>query len=54
MFADVSTFFGAGILNILILTAIAGILYCKWFPNNEPGEIAKGGFIKWLTRKILG
>jgi hypothetical protein len=52
MFADVSTFFGAGILNILILTAIAGILYRRWFPKNEPGEMAKAGFLDWLKGRM--
>ena len=52
MFADYQTTFGDGLLNILILTAIAGILYRKWFPKNEPGEMVKTSFIGWLKGRI--
>ena len=45
--------FGDGLLNMLLLIAISGILYRKWFPKNEPGELAKRGFIEWIKGRIL-
>ena len=52
MFATFQSTFGDGLLNILILTAIAGILYRRWFPKNEAGVMLKEGGLKWLKRKL--
>ena len=52
MFATFQSTFGDGLLNILILTAIAGILYRRWFPKNEPGELFKGGIIDVIKRRL--
>ena len=48
-----ANWFGQGLINILILTALAGWVYSKWFPKGEPGIIVKDGFIKWLTRRMF-
>jgi hypothetical protein len=48
-----ANWFGQGLINILILTALAGWVYSKWFPKGEPGTIVKEGFIKWLTRRMF-
>jgi len=52
MFATFQSTFGDGLLIILIVTAISGVLYRRWFPKNEPGEMAKAGFLDWLKGRM--
>ena len=52
MYADIQSFFGQSLLILCI--SVWGLLwlYKKSFPNNEPGEIAKKGFIDWVTKRL--
>jgi hypothetical protein len=52
VFADIQSSFGQFILYMFIAAGILGWWYRKQFPNNEPGEIAKKGFIDWLTKRL--
>lgn len=51
MFAEVSMF-GDAVLNLILIVGTAGILYKYWFPNNEPGKMAREGFLGWLKSKL--
>ena len=47
-----ANWFGDGLVYILVFTIIAGILYRRLFPQNEPGETVKRGFLMWLAGRF--
>jgi hypothetical protein len=43
---------GGGLLYLFLAFGVLSLFYKKHFPNNEPGNLLKGGMLDWLAKKL--